>query len=697
MSKREDPDSEVYEALHRYEEAEGVWDQVRQDGLADIRFALNGEQWPIEIEEQRKREGRPCLTINRLPAMYRQVVNDARQNRPSIKVRPVDNKTDAATADIYAGIIRNIESTSDADVAYDTAVACAISSGWGFWTYDIDYADDSSFDFDIKFRRILNHMSVLFDPLTQAADSSDWRFAFITEDMARTEFEKKYPGAQAVSFEGQGPLSQGWFGENTVRLAEYFTRDPYIKTIWKMSDGQVFDEETLKKVAEPLAAVGITAEASRQTKGYKVNYRLMTGAEDLEKKTWPGSLIPVVPCYGEEVNIDGKRVFYSMIHHGKDAQRSFNFWRSAGAELIALAPRTPWVINENALPSDPAEVEKWGNSNSESHAYLLYRGGQAPERTQFAGVPAGVLQEANLAADDMREIIGVNNAAMGVPNPRQESGRALMQRRKEADTSTYHFTDNLARAVRCGGRILVDLIPHVYSAPQIMRVMGLDGKTQNVPVNQPIPTGKINQETGQEITRVYDLTVGKYDVVVEAGPSFTTRREETAEMMQTFLTAAPQAAPILGPVMMKMADVPDGEKYTAMLATMMPPAARAIFDGTPPPPPSPPPEVMVEQQKAQANIAINQQKAQTDAQLEQQKAENRNRIEMTQAQADIEVMRQKAAAEMQIERERAALQLQLKREEAALAAELKREQAQITGAIQVEKASQTPDGDQNDD
>ena len=299
MSKREDPDSEVYEALHRYEEAEGVWDQVRQDGLADIRFALNGEQWPIEIEEQRKREGRPCLTINRLPAMYRQVVNDARQNRPSIKVRPVDNKTDAATADIYAGIIRNIESTSDADVAYDTAVACAISSGWGFWTYDIDYADDSSFDFDIKFRRILNHMSVLFDPLTQAADSSDWRFAFITEDMARTEFEKKYPGAQAVSFEGQGPLSQGWFGENTVRLAEYFTRDPYIKTIWKMSDGQVFDEETLKKVAEPLAAVGITAEASRQTKGYKVNYRLMTGAEDLEKKTWPGSLIPVVPCYGE--------------------------------------------------------------------------------------------------------------------------------------------------------------------------------------------------------------------------------------------------------------------------------------------------------------------------------------------------------------------------------------------------------------
>lgn len=52
----------------------------RAEALDDIRFARLAEQWPREVAAKRRREGRPCLTINRLPAFIRQVVNDARQN-----------------------------------------------------------------------------------------------------------------------------------------------------------------------------------------------------------------------------------------------------------------------------------------------------------------------------------------------------------------------------------------------------------------------------------------------------------------------------------------------------------------------------------------------------------------------------------------------------------------------------------------
>ena len=284
-----------------------------------------------------------------------------------------------------------------------------------------------------------------------------------------------------------------------------------------------------------------------------------------------------------------------------------------------------------------------------------------------------MLTEANMAADDMREIIGMNNASVGVPNAREESGIALKQRRIEADTGTAHFHDNLKRAVRCAGRIVVDLIPKVYSSARVMRILGVDGKQELIPVNQDIQMPPTEEAPEGSIIK-YDLTVGKYDVVVEAGPSFTTKREEAAEILTTAVRAAPELAPILLPQLVKMTDLPDGQKVTEMLATLMPPDARAIFDGTPPPQPDQeqglPPEVMMEQAKAMADMELSRQKAEQDFQLEQQKAANKREIEQTQAIADIQVDRQKAEATMQIEREKAVLDAELAREKARLEIEL---------------------------
>jgi hypothetical protein len=469
-------------------------------------------------------------------------------------------------------------------------------------------------------------------------------------------------------------MSQGWYAENTIRVAEYFDREEIKKQIWRMTDGQVLDEDQLsdEEILGPLAAVGIIPESSRETMSYKVTHRIITGAEELDKKTWPGTYIPIVPVYGEEVNIEGRRLFQSLIHHGKDSQRNFNYWRSAGAELIALAPKTPWIGPEGFITGDPRKAEKWASSNSESHAYLEHANGKPPSRTPFAGVPSGVLQEANLAADDMREIIGMNNASVGVPNPRQESGIALRQRRTESDTGTYHFHDNLTRGVRCAGRIVVDLIPKVYNDARVMRILGSDGKQNMVPVNQRIDMPPTPQQPQGAVLN-YDLTVGKYDVVVEAGPSYTTKREESAEMITSAIRAAPQTASILLPQLMKMTDMPDGEKVTEMLATMMPPAARAIFDGSPmPPPPGPPPEVAMEQAKAQGQLEIQRQKAEQQLILEREKAANDRQIEDTQAMADIAVNERKAESQMALEREKAGLAAQLLREKATLEAELKR-------------------------
>lgn len=679
------------EAVERYEEAEGAISDIKTDFEQDYRFGRLSEQWPIDIQQTRDAEKRPCLTINRLPPMIRQVVNDGRQNRPQIKVRPVDSASDPQTAEVYAGLIKHIEAVSDADVAYDTALDNACSGGFGFVGVDVDYACDDTFDLDLKIVTKPNPLAITWDHRTEAADSSDWEFAFEVEDMDEDAFKREYPDAEAkaTSFADDNNV-RSWYPENMVRVARYYLREHVTRTILLLSDGMVVDAE---KAEDPefiaiMQASGIEPVQQRQVRSYKITIRKITGKDILETVTWKGSIIPLVPVWGDVLNIKGERYSRSMIHDAKDAQRNHNYARSAATELVSLAPKSPFIG-----PAGAFEIgrDKWENANIKSWPFLEYdpAAGPAPQRQQFTGVPAGALSEAASSLDDIKNIVGIHDASLGVPG-NEVSGKAIRYRQHEGDTSTFHFIDNQHRALRCVGRILVEQIPNVYGGRQIVRIIGDDGKPQQVALAKKVPPapGQPPQlpPPPPGFTKVYDITEGKYDIRIEAGPSYTTRREETADLLTDFMKAAPQAAPILGPMVMKLSDAPDGEKISAMLATMMPPAARQIFDGTPMPPPGPPPEVQAqlaaEQAKAQHQAQLDQQKAQHEFQLEQQRSQNKLEIERTQAQADIVTMREKAAAEMQIMRERAELEAELKRQEAQLAAELK-----MAGAAQAAVAT----------
>src|SRR6185503_17284398 len=148
------------------------------------------------------------------------------------------------------------------------------------------------------------------------------------------------------------------------------------------------------------------------------------------------------------------------------------------------------------------------------------------------------------------------------------------------DVSTFHYIDNLNRAMRHAGRILLDLIPKVYATPRVVRILGPDGKALAVAVNQPAaPTGRTGDpasELGQvgEIEKIYDLTVGKYDLTVSSGPSFTSRREEAANQMIELIQAYPAAAPVLGDLLAKNLDWPGADEVAERLQSILPPQAR---------------------------------------------------------------------------------------------------------------------------
>jgi len=564
-------------AREAFERARLWWSDNHEAAKADLAFARLGRQWDERIRRERDLEHRPCLTFNKMPAFIRQVVNDARQNKPAIKVHPQDALADPHTAEIINGLIRNIETSSDADVAYDTAIEHAVGQGFGYWRINTRYARDDAFDQDIVVERIANPFTVYGDPRSTAADSSDWNEAFIVTSMRKAEFEAAYPEAARTDWDVDFRGAEDWIDGEDVMVAEYWLREKVHRDIVALSDGSVLALDDYAVRSEELAATGALPVGSpREVESWKVTQHILSGAEVLKTVDWAGSYIPIIPVYGDEVvDADGKRHFRSLIRDAKSAQQMFNYWRTTTTEMIALAPKAPFIGEERAFELDP----NWATANRQSHPYLMVPTGAAiPQRQPFSGVPAGAMQEALSASDDMKAIIGIYDASLGARS-NETSGRAIAARQREGDVSTFHFIDNLSRAIRHGGRVLLDLIPKVYATDRMIRVLGPEtGPGRSLARTVRVaPTGRpVTANEGAEA--IYDLAVGKYDLTVAAGPSYTTRREEVTAILTDMMRAVPDSAGFLAGRLARLLDLPDAEELGREMDMLNP--ARKSAEGS---------------------------------------------------------------------------------------------------------------------
>lgn len=596
----------ITDALERFEEAEDGSSLNREDYIRDVRFARLGDQWPDQVLRQREKEGRPALTINRLPSFIRQVVNEARQNKPGITVSPVDGGADEDTARVVQGLVRHIERRSNADVAYDTAIEQAVSGGFGFFRIGIDYAHEDSFNMEAFIERVPNALMVHHDPNSTRFDASDWEYAFVSDFLSPEEFEAEYPDADPVSWEGDTRDSVNyWLHDDEIRVAEYWLRESERRKLLLLSDGRAIRESVLidaaKQTAEQLGLgsisddealrgyldlTGLQVTREREALGYKVTRRVMNKDAVLKEDAWPGTKIPVVPVWGDEVIVDGRRHFRSMIADARDPQQMYNYWRSATTELVALAPRAPWVMPENALPQAGAERAKWLTANTRSHAFLTYNASAgAPVRTPFATIPTGAMQEAMTAVDDMKATTGIFDASLGAQG-NETSGRAILARQREGDVSNFHFIDNLNRAIRYAGEVLVEIIPAVYGPRQSIRILGEDMREEVINLTQEDGGGQIDPETGKR--DLYNLNIGRHDVTVDSGPSYATQREEAREVLIEMFRAQRELVPILGDLFMDNLDFQGADEAAKRLRAMLPPQIQQALGMTPPPQPGMP-------------------------------------------------------------------------------------------------------------
>ncbi len=649
---KEDP---LHEMRERFEYANEAWGDNRERYKDDVEFA-NGVQWPEGIQKERDNNGQPCLVVDKLNQYIRQVVNDSRQNRPSIKVRPVDSEADIETAEILAGICKHIEDRSDASAAYDTAIESAVKGGFGFIRILTEYAHENTFEQEICIERVRNPLSVLIDPDCKKADFSDARYAFIVDTIDENELKAEYPDAEKIGDFDTG--SMAWVAEeDKVIIAEYFEVIKKSRTMHLFSDGTTAsDDEYQAAIAEGLIPPDI--KDTREIEYQEVMWSKVHGGGYLEKpRKWIGKYIPIVPVIGNEVDIDGKVSYIGLIHAAKDAQRLYNYSRSAFAERVALTPKSPYIAAAGQVENHP----EWQDSNSVNYSVLTYDpqeiGGAligAPMRQPASDIPAGFSQDMQLSEHDIQASLGMYSASLGQQG-NEKSGRAIMARQREGDTGTFHYHDNLSRSIRYIGKILIDLIPKVYDSKRVVRIIGVDGKTNEmvqIDPAQQLPHQKINTPEG--VKSIYNIGMGSYDVSVTTGPSYTTQRQEAAEAMIQLSQANPQLMQIAGDLMIRNMDWPGSEEIADRLKLMLPPqiAQAEQKEG------EQSPEVMAVMAQAEAVIAEKDQMLQQAEQMIQKIGQELQQLKM--ANDDKIMNAQSKQAEIQIKGQ----ELQIKQFEA---------------------------------
>ena len=570
--------------------------ESREDEIDDLRFYAgspdNHWQWPADVLATRGAvqgqtiNARPCLTINKLPQHVRQVTNDQRQNRPGAKVIPVDDNADVEVADIFNGMIRHIEYISDADVAYDTACENQVSYGEGYLRLLTEYCEDNTFDQDIKIGRVRNSFSVYMDPTIQDPTGADAKWCFVTEDVTKAEFERMYPDASPITTLqslGVGDQSiSNWLNEDTIRIADYYYID-FDRTTLNLYPGNATAFEGTPEDKQLRAIYG-KPKKSRESDRPKVKYCKINGYEILEEREWAGKYIPVIRIVGNEFEVDGRLYVSGLVRNAKDAQRMYNYWVSQEAEMLALAPKAPFIGYGGQFEG---YEQQWKTANTQNWPYLEVnpdvtdgQGGMLPlpQRAQPPMASSGLLQAKAGASEDIKSTTGQYNASLGMGS-NERSGKAILARQREGDVGTYHYGDNLARGVRHVARQLVDLIPKIYDTQRIARIIGEDGETKMIKINpeQQQPVNKIMDESGIVVEKIYNPGVGKYDVVAITGPGYATKRQEALEAMAQLLQGNPNLWAVAGDLFVKNMDWPGAQEMSKRFAKTIDP--KFLSDG----------------------------------------------------------------------------------------------------------------------
>lgn len=562
---------------------------LRQNMLSDMRFRATKDFWPSDIEADRIRDGRPVLKINELPQYIKQITNQERASRPGIQVNPQDSGADPKTAIALQGIVRMIETNSNADVAISTAADHQVTMGRGIIRVTTEYTHDRSFEQDIRIRRVTDPFGVFLDPTIEELDGSDAEFAHHVIDLTKNRFISRF-GEDSfrayTNFMSTSSRLPSWAMGGCYRIsAYYYKKTDRIKIVEveypDYINGQLQMSRVVMRKAdltEPLPDSWRVIE-ERDTTEDRVYYALITPCEVLsgndartEGRPFPCRYIPFVPVIGDEIRVDGEVDYRGIVRDAQSPTKMKTYWLSSLTEIIGQAPRAPYIGFEGQFKGHEA---KWRMANRKNYPYLevvpMTIGGTPagfPQRQQYEPAIQAVTTAFQIADQVNKGVIGMYEPSLGQQGPEQ-SGRAILARQRRGDIGTSNFGENLGISIRHVGRICVDMIPRVYAPGRVLKILGVNEKPEAILVHGGLSKDEAAR-LAQGVDGIYDLSLGRYDVSISTGPSLPSRRAEAVEAMLQLVQAKPEMIQVMGDLLVKNMDWPGAAEIAERIRRTIP-------------------------------------------------------------------------------------------------------------------------------
>jgi hypothetical protein len=609
----------------QFRASENEADANRKEFKTDLEF-LNLKQWDENVVKIRKGvtgHDKPVLTMDQIGEPYRQLRGRQQVADPAIQVNPAGDGADKETAEIFQGLIRHYGQTGHAKEARDEAFKGSAGPGLGYYALLVEDEAPETHKQTITYRQIENVFTVYDDPLAKGALKRDRRFLYLIQDLPKDEFERLYPKAKYKAqsdFMGSGDKCDlpDWYPEGHVRVAERWYIDyETVGSVALLSDGREVPTEQAEAMvaasqmgASPGAVLNLRqAPAAIEIVRTKpvtkrvVKWAKISGAEildgnhddDVEANTegrlWPGSMIPFIRVCGERLVVDGKEVLSGIVRGMRDPQRLYNFNASEYAHELTAGPKTRVIMAEG---QQEGHETQWENPERRDRPYYLYKPTTIDGTTTAAAPPQiaqftdsakliALLQAMNQNKMDLKSASGYYDSADPSRKNSEQSAKAIQARKLESQESSIGYVDHYQGALTFEGELLIDLIPKIIMPGQILRVLDLEGEATQVMARQPFKPGEDGQPQplgpGEQFQKglhqFFDPTVGKFDVTVTIGSSYSTKRKESFDTAMQLVSANPALMGVIGDLVIEQSDMPMAAAIAERLKKTLPPALQS--------------------------------------------------------------------------------------------------------------------------
>lgn len=562
--------SYMVQARERFSASQAGWKCVREDYRADVRLVSGdpAQQWDPQVKQSRDDDHIPALTFDRIHPDVEKIVNKASKDRNQPKVVPGDGGN-KEMADIYEGKMRHLQYASQAEMAYDNAILCSTSGGVGYYRICLDYTSKNGTDQEPTLERILDPLTVYFDPNVQMPHYADAEYCFIRKQYLRDAFKREF-GVEPISFPFEDRDLKEWGDEKNVWVAEYIWVEKKTRTKLFLWDGSAVYKDEVEDVPPEFII------NQRDIEDRIIHCDIIDGAKALEEKIWPGEWIPIIPVTAPEMVSEGQRRYISAVRYKRDPQMLLNANVSTAAFILGSADHSEFIGYKGQFKDI-----KW--RDGKRHKYLEV------EPTMINGQPAPLPQRGNydphidtymqamlIAADGVKGSSGyVDNVAR--PSQADISGVAVDRRDAQANLSNLQFEKYLAWSQWHGGRVMLDLLIKTTDTPRVWQVRKEDGTQSTIPVvphSMRDEQGTYPAVRGMEDQDPYPIGDGDYGLEVRVGPGYASKLEEEVDVLLDFLKANPAAWQFFGDLVFKKLGYTDLEERAKLM--LPPPIQEAI-------------------------------------------------------------------------------------------------------------------------